>query len=280
MIVNITPENFQTEVIENSLQKTIILLFYADTIPESTPVKQALERTIGVNNSHITLANVDATNPSLQTLAIQLGLQTLPAMVSFKDKRPVDIRVGPQTPQEIEEFIKQYQPNPCDLAIETAQKLLKEGYVEKAYMTLQSAHKDSPHHIELRLHLAQVCLQLKKIQQAETLLQQIPLAEQHSFFHSLIAELELAKQAAQSPELKALEEKFAQDPDNQSLKQELAVLYSQNGLKEQALDLLLSILKKDMEFGEAKKFYLDIIATMAEDPAAIPYKRAYYSLLY
>ena len=64
------------------------------------------------------------------------------------------------------------------------------------------------------------------------------------------------------------------------LKQELAIQYSQSGRKEEALELLLGILRHDLSFGEAKKIYLDILATMAGDAAASRYRRQLYTLLY
>lgn len=280
MIVTITPENFQAQVLEGSDQKTIILFFHADQIQESIPMGQLLEKTIGDNNTHITLAKVNAADPVLQNLAMQLGLQSLPALVSFKDKRPVDIRVGAQTQEQITQFIEQYQPSPSTLAIESAQASLDAGEPDKAYATLQTATKNDPDDIQLRLHLAHACLKLKKAKEAEPLLEKIPMAHQDAFYHQLTAELELIQEAAQAPELTALEEQIQQNPEDDTLKQELAVLYSQNGRKEEALDLLLQVLRRDMQFGEAKKFYLDILVTMGEDPSAVPYKRAFYSLLY
>ena len=95
-----------------------------------------------------------------------------------------------------------------------------------------------------------------------------------------MAALELAEQAADSPEIQALESKLSQDPDNGLLKQELAIQYSQAGRKDEALELLLSVLRRDLAFGEAKKIYLDILATMAGEPTASHYRRQLYTLLY
>ena len=65
-----------------------------------------------------------------------------------------------------------------------------------------------------------------------------------------------------------------------ALAQELAVLYSQVGRQEEALALLFTILKRDLAFGDAKKIYLDVLATMGAHPAAQSYRRKLYSLLY
>ena len=280
MIVDITPDNFTTELLEASEKKTVILYFHAQKLAECTEMGTLLEKAVGEDNPYITLGRVNAADPALQSLAIQLGLQTIPAVVSFKNKQPIDMRIGKLEKLEIAEYIAQYEPDECEVAITSAQKKREEGQVNEAYAILQAAHQTHLENYQLALHLAQVCLELKKLKQTEELLQKIPMADQNSLYHTLSAELELAMEATQSPELKLLEEKVAQEPDNLTYKQELAILYSQNGRKEEALDLLLTILKKDKNFDGAHKYYLDILATMVGDPAAVPYKRAVYSLLH
>ena len=50
--------------------------------------------------------------------------------------------------------------------------------------------------------------------------------------------------------------------------------------KEDALELLLTILTKNIDSGCAKKIYLDILATMPSDGVTAKYRRYIYSLLY
>ncbi|MGL4777355.1 MAG: tetratricopeptide repeat protein, partial [Aeromonas veronii] len=76
------------------------------------------------------------------------------------------------------------------------------------------------------------------------------------------------------------EARHAEQPDDFALTQELAVQYNQAGRQEEALGLLLEILKRDLAFGDARKTYLDILATMGSTPAAQSYRRKLYSLLY
>ena len=43
-IFNVSPENFQTEVIDRSQQVPVLLLFWADQVPPSAETKQLLKR--------------------------------------------------------------------------------------------------------------------------------------------------------------------------------------------------------------------------------------------
>lgn len=280
MIIQITPENFRAELIDASMTKTIAVYFYADALPECQPITGQLESLIGTANSYLTLAKVDVSNPQLQGLAVQLGLQALPALVLFKEGRPVDAIMGAEQLAGAQQFLASYLPNEEDLLLEQARADLSRGAAQTAYESLLAARKLISTRSDINLALIDCCLQLQKLTQAKELLAQIPMVDQDSDYARLVSALELAEQAAESPEIQALEARLRQDPENGLLKQELAIQYSQSGRKEEALELLLGILRHDLAFGDAKKIYLDILATMSGDAVASRYRRQLYTLLY
>jgi putative thioredoxin len=65
------------------------------------------------------------------------------------------------------------------------------------------------------------------------------------------------------------------------VKVDSAVQYQQNNKSEEALTLLLEVLKKDLNFGEAKKIMIDSLNAQPEgDPLASQFRRKLYALLY
>lgn len=106
------------------------------------------------------------------------------------------------------------------------------------------------------------------------------MAAQDGHFHTLSSRLALALQAADSPELRALEARHAEQPDDFAWLRSWRCNTTRAGRQEEALGLLLEILKRDLAFGDARKTYLDILATMGSTPAAQSYRRKLYSLLY
>ena len=280
MIIQITPENFRAELIEASMTKTIAVYFYADALPECQPVTPELEGVIGTANPVLTLAKVDVSNPQLQSLAVQLGLQALPALVLFKEGRPVDAIQGSEQLAGVRQFLADYLPKEEDLLLEQGRHSLAQADIQNAYSSFQTAHQLAPTRTDITLLLVDCSLQLQKLTQAKELLALIPMVAQDSEYQRLVAALELATQAADSPEIQALEARLQQEPDNGLLKQELAIQYSQAGRKEDALELLLGLLKQDLGFGDAKKIYLDILATLPGDAIASRYRRQLYTLLY
>lgn len=278
MIVDITVQNFQQALIQASMSKTVVIYFHADQIPECQTVGPLVERLVGADSNHLDLARVDVADPQLQSLAVQLGLQALPALVAFKDGQPVDILEGPQDEAAVRAFLQPYQPNEADLLLEQAKQTLEQD-PQAAYSLLQQARAldDTP---AIRLYLAEAALALNKLEETKQLLATIGMADQDSQYQHILARLELAEEAADSPELRELEQKLAEDPDNMALKEELAVLFFQAGRQEEALQLLIEVLQKDLAFGEAKKHFLDMLTTMGADPVASRYRRKLYSMLY
>lgn len=278
MILDITVENFQQALIQASMEKTVVIFFHAAQVPECEPMRIQAEQLIGADNSHVDLARVDVADPQLQSLAMQLGLQALPALVAFKEGQPVDVLEGPQDEHALKTFLKPYLPNEAELLLDQAKQML--GMDPKAaYGLLQQARAldDTP---AIRLTLAETALALNKLEETQQLLGTIGMADQDSQYQHILARLELAQEAADSPELRELEQKLAAAPDDLGLKEELAVQYFQAGRQEEGLQLLIEILQKDLAFGEAKKHLLDMLTSMGTDPLASRYRRKLYSMLY
>lgn len=278
MIIDITVQNFQQALLDASNTKTVVVFFHAQAVPECQAMAPIVERLIGSDSQHIDLARVNVEDPQLQSLASQLGLQALPAMVAFKDGQPVNVLEGPQDEAAIHQFLQPYQPNEAELLLEQAKQML--GMDPKgAYGLLQQARalEDSA---TLRLYLAECALALNKLDETKQLLATVGMADQDSQYQHIQARLKLAEEAADSPELRELEQKLTAEPDSLLLKEELSVLLFQAGKQEEALQLLIEVLQKDLAFGEARKRFLDMITTMGADPIASKFRRKLYSMLY
>ena len=282
MIVDINPQNFHAELIDASMKKPVVIYFHAPQMPECQGMTPLVEALVGPTNTAVTLAKVDMNDPQLQPLASQLGLRALPALVLFHQGRPDEqaILEGPQDEATLRQYFAAFAPKEEELLLEKGQQALAGGQVDVAHAHLTQAHRLAPERHDISLWLVQAALDLNLLDEAQALLATIPMVAQDDHYQTLNSRLALALQASDSPELRALEQRHAETPDDDTLSQELAVQYSQVGRQEEALALLFNILKRDMAFGDAKKIYLDILTTMGAHPAAQSYRRKLYSLLY
>ena len=282
MIVDINPQNFQAALIDASMKKPVVIYFHAPQMPECQGMTPLVESLVGQDNPQVTLAKVDMNDPQLQPLASQLRLRALPALVLFHQGRPDEqaILEGPQDEATLRHYFAAFAPKEEELLFEKGQQALADDQADVAYAHLTKAHQLAPDRHDISLWLIQAALDINLLDEAQELLGKIPMAAQDDHYQTLGSRLALALQAADSPELRALEARYEQEPDNFALTQELAVQYSQAGRQEEALALLFTILKRDLAFGDAKKTYLDILTTMGAHPAAQSYRRKLYSLLY
>ena len=282
MIVDINPQNFHAELIDASMKKPVVIYFHAPQMPECQGMTPLVETLVGPANPAVTLAKVDMNDPQLQPLASQLGLRALPALVLFHQGRPDEqaILEGPQDEATLRQYFAAFAPKEEELLLEQGQQALTEGQADVAYAHLTQAHRLAPERHDISLWLVQAALDLNLLDEAQALLAAVPMVAQDDHYQTLSSRLALALQASDSPELRALEQRHAETPDDDALTQELAVQYSQVGRQEEALALLFNILKHDLAFGDAKKIYLDILTTMGAHPAAQSYRRKLYSLLY
>jgi putative thioredoxin len=134
------------------------------------------------------------------------------------------------------------------------------------------------------LLMADCYLQLKRVKEAQAVLVKATLEQRLSpYWVALEARLDLMLQAADSPEIVALQQALAADADNLELKYSLALQYSQHERVEDALQAVLEVLQKDKQFhdGGARKTMLDLLQSLGKgDPLAAQYQRKLFTLLY
>jgi putative thioredoxin len=122
-----------------------------------------------------------------------------------------------------------------------------------------------------------------RLDDADTLLQDIRLADQDARYEQLLAQIQLGREAARSPEVEALEAAMAANPDDHATRIQLAIQLSQVAQYRDALEHLLIVLRADRDFndGEARKVFLDTLATIGKgDPLAAEYQRKLFSVMY
>lgn len=281
MSANIKPVTIENvrELLELSFAQPVLFYFYSERSPACLNLGPVLQRIAQSYPDALTLAVVDCDQE--QQLAAHFGVRSVPTVLFIKEGQPVDGFAGEEPEQAILQRLSAFLPKPEDQLLQQALPLLEQQHWTEAYPLLKQANELAADRVDIRLQLALVQVELGQLEAAEKALATVLMADQDALYQSVKARLELAQQAADSPEVKALEQALATAPDNKELQQQLAVQYHQVQRSAEALALLYDILKQDLNFGEAKKLYLDILATLPKgEPLASSYRRKLYSLLY
>ncbi len=278
-VVDITLENFQQVILQQSQEKLVMVDFWASWCEPCKDLMPMLERIAAEYQNDMILARVDCEEQ--QDIAAQFGIRNLPTVMLVKDGQPVDGFAGMQTESQIRELLAKYLPQPGDEELQQAAQLCQQGDYQAAFPLAKQAVDLGPENIDARYIYIDCLIETGSVAQAKTELQGIRLVDQDARYQTLVGKVELAEQAAESPELKQLQEAVASDPDNLQLKIELAVQLQQAHKADEALALLHQVLLTDLNFGEAKKTMLDMINALPDgEPLKSLYRRKVYSLLY
>lgn len=105
---------------------------------------------------------------------------------------------------------------------------------------------------EIGLLLAEAQIALNRSEEAEAVLKTIPLQDQDTRYQGLVAQIELLKQAADTPEIQQLQQQVAENPQDAALATKLALQLHRVGRNEEALELLFSHLRKDLTAAEGQ----------------------------
>ena len=281
---DVSVSTFPQIILEGSKEKPVLVVFWSQQCPVCCELLPIIDRIHAEDEQAFVIARINCDVE--QQIVNHFGVQSVPSVFMFKDGQGADGFAGEQSEQFIREFIKKHTPDQVQLLLQQGQTLFAQGEVENAKTVFLQATQlcaaDNVNYHDIKLALAQVYLALGDFESATPILEAIPMAAQNMIYHSLMSQLELAKQSSQTPEITALELALEGAEDKTPIQYQLAVQYNQVNRNEEALALLYNILLSDLNYedGEAKKTLLDILATIDDAKLVSEYRRKLYSLLY
>lgn len=279
-IIQLNEQNFRS-TIERSQQLPVLIHFWAPSVAESTTIINELPTLAHQYQGAFLLAFLNC--EAEPNLAAQFGVQSLPTIALFSNGQAVDGMAGPQDINSITAMLSKHLPSQDDLTLKHAIEAMEANQHQQALGLLQTLPESYLSRGDIKLAIADCYLETQQFDLAASQLEHIPLEYQDNYYKGLVAKLELHQQAADSPEIQALEAQLAAQPDNLTCLCDLALQYHQVARDDEALQLLMSVLKKDLNAheGEVKKVCMDILAALGQtNSLASKYRRQLYSLLY
>ncbi|WP_367163498.1 tetratricopeptide repeat protein [Kosakonia cowanii] len=279
-IVNITEANLQ-QVLEQSVATPVLFYFWSERSQHCLQLTPVLETLAAQYNGQFILAKVDCDAEHM--VASQFGLRAIPTVYLFQNGQPVDGFQGPQPEEAIRALLDKVLPREEELKAQQAMELMQAGNHTEALPLLKEAWQLSNQQSEIGFLLAETLIVLNRADEAETVLKAVPLQDQDTRYQGLIAQIDLLRKAADTPEIQQLQQQVADNPEDAALATQLALQLHQVGRNEEALELLFNHLRKDLGAanGDARKTLQEILAALGTgDALASKYRRQLYSLLY
>jgi putative thioredoxin len=280
-VIDIDQENAQQYLIDESFNRLVVVDFWADWCAPCKQLMPLLEKLADEYAGAFLLAKINADEQ--QGISQQLGVRSLPTVMVFKDGQPVDGFAGAQPEAAVRELLQKHLPSPWDAKIAEATELLDQGNTADAVGLLRAAWEESNKLLDVTLAYAGALVEASRLDEAEQVLNEVRLVDREAVHEQLMAQIELKREAGKSPEIEALERELGLDESNHGIRVKLAVQLSAASHFRDALEHLLVVLRSDRDWnnGEAKRMYLDTIATIGKgDPLAAEYQRKLFSILY
>ena len=280
-IVNIDESNAAQLLIEESHKRPVVVDFWADWCEPCKVLMPLLEKIANEYQGAFLLAKVNADEQ--QMISQQFGVRSLPTVMVIQNGQPVDGFTGAQPEAQVREMLGKYLPKPWDGLLQLAQEAMEQGNFAQALTPLRQAWEDSGRLYEITVAYVHALIECLRLDEAETILDGVRMADQDAAYEQLRAQLDIKREAAKSPEIEALEQQLAAEPDNLDVQYQLAVQYTDAGQFKDAMEHFVAILRVDLEHGDGatKKLLLDTIASLGKgDPLAAQYQSKLYSLLY
>jgi putative thioredoxin len=245
-IVEVSVQNFQTEVVEKSQQIPVFLEFYADGAEPSEQLAPILNKLATEFSEKIILARVDVQQN--QQIVQQLAVRTLPTIkVIFQGQMAQDLE-GPQEEDTLREMIEQLTMSSVERIREQIKVYLAQGHRAEAIELLQQVISEEPHNHALQTELSDLLIMENRIDEAKLILASLPTdAEGISKPQNRVAFIELANELPPLAELLTAREA---NEDDLQLQYDTAVRLIADDQIEAALEGLLVMLKKDKSFDD------------------------------
>ncbi len=153
-IHNVDMQNFQNLVLEKSINKPVLVDFWADWCQPCQTIMPMLAKLAEEYAGKFELAKVNADQE--QELAAHFGIKSLPTMKLFYQGKIVDERLGAVPESDIRAMLDKHIVSESDQFMQAAMMAYEQGQAEKALEMLNNALAKDPDNAELKVTIAQI----------------------------------------------------------------------------------------------------------------------------
>ncbi len=290
LIKDSSEAEFMADVIEASQTVPIIVDFWAPWCGPCKTLGPQLEAAVTAAKGAVKMVKVNV--DEAQMLAGQLQIQSIPTVYAFFKGQPVDGFQGALPGSEIQAFIDRVikaaggesPGDQLDEAVAAAEDMLSEGAAVDAAQTFAAILGEDPNHAGAYGGLVRAHIAMDDLDQAEAVLNGAPTEIASSpELEAAHAQLELARQAANTGPVGELQAKVDADPDDHQARYDLAQALYSAGDGQAAVDQLLEIFRRDREWndGAAKAQLFTIFdALKPNDPVVLNGRRKLSSMIF
>jgi putative thioredoxin len=253
VVKDTTTQTFVKDVIEESKRQPVLVDFWAEWCGPCKQLGPVLEKAVRAAKGKVTLVKMDIDkHPSIPG---QLGIQSIPAVFAFVNGQPVDGFLGALPESQVVAFIERLTKDRIggeekDLLKAADEALAKGDAAGAANLYAQVLAEDSAN-VAALAGLARSYVLTGAVEQAKQTLALVPEAKRNDpAVAAARAALEVSEQAKSVGPVDELEAKVAANPLDHQARFDLAVALNGKGRRQEALDNLIEIVKRDRKWND------------------------------
>ena len=253
LIKDTTTKDFMADVIEESRKQPVLVDFWA---PWCGPCKQLtplLEKVVRDAKGKVKLVKLNTDeHPQIPG---QLGVRSIPHVFVAKDGQLMDGFVGVLPEGQIKQFIEliagKVGPSDTEALLAEGDAALGAGDSIQAIEIYASALELEPENVRAIAGLAQAFVKAGELEQAKGVLSTVPEGKRGDpAIAAVLAAIELAEKSAGLGDLQPLVERVERDAKDHQARFDLALGLAAAGKREDAVDHLIEIVKRDRNWNE------------------------------
>ena len=283
-IVEVTAENFQSVILEGSMQQPVLIDFWASWCQPCQALMPVLTKLADEYKGKFILAKINTEEQ--QAIAAQFQIRSIPAVKLVHEGRLVDEFAGALPEAEIRAFLDKHIPqeaSAADNSIEQAYALLMQGQSDAAATLIQQALDADPENTQAIIAFAKLKATLGDMDAARTALDSLPQEEQDKpEVAAMRAQMVFDKVASGAPALEDLNAMLLADENNSEARYQLAAQLVMHNQLEPALEHLMTLMRKDRAWGDdaARKAMIQVFDILGDHPITKKYRTRMFNYLY
>jgi putative thioredoxin len=289
LIKNSSTESFMADVIDASHDVAVIVDFWAEWCGPCKQLGPALEKAVREAKGAVRMVKIDVDKN--KELAAQMRIQSIPTVYAFRDGRPVDAFQGAVPDSQVKQFVAKLAAtaapgaSPIAEAVALAKEALAAGDEPRAANIFAQIVEHDPGNVEAMAGLAKIAINKKDLKQAADILGKIPAEHaNHADVAAARTGLELAQEGSKAAgAIGELQARLEKDPKDHQARLELASALFASGDREQAIDQLLDLVRRDREWNEqaARKQLVKFFEAIGlTDPLTVQTRKRLSSILF
>ena len=245
-VVDVTAESFQTEVLDRSHTIPVVVDFWAEWCGPCRKLGPVLESLAEQSGGAWTLAKIDTDQE--RELAGSFSIRGIPAVKAFVKGEVVAEFTGVQGEGWLREWLAGLSPSEADCYAEAAAMALAAGDLDAAQAQVQAALGSNATHGGALVVAAELCVERGELDVARDALSRLSAGDRDRYAAD-IARLQTRIQSG-GRSAEAWMTALAEDPDSRDLQWGAAHAWAAEGQHEEALKLLLAIVRADRSYRE------------------------------